>query len=197
MPLTQVSGHVLDFDDYTVVAGVTYVYRVIPMSSRGVPNFDGRPGGRYSCVRSHDAGLFPRHAARLRLKGQPVGVLTFEGRDAHFEWDPTLDSGLFSETFFVQDYIVEIWAPGQQYLMRRTTVPARGPGVVMEWTYTLEQNAEDQIRAGSRRRAARLCHLRVGAGPIPGACLADPGHHYREQPPSRYGRYGPSRSAYH
>ena len=169
VPLTQVSGHVLDFDDYTVVAGVTYVYRVIPMSSRGVPNFEGAREAAIHVAGPTTPDFFPGRTTGLRLKGKAVGDLVFEGRDAHFEWDPTNGTGLFNETFFVQDYLVEIWAPGQQYLMRRTAVPARGRGVVLEWSYTFEQNAEDQVRAGmggARRDFAIYVWARTNTGRV-------------------------------
>jgi Putative phage tail protein len=147
-PIHQVSGHVLDFDDYTIVSGVTYVYRVVPMSQRGVPNY---PGSREVAI--HVAGpttpnFFPGTTTGLRLKGKALGDFIWEGRDVHFEWDPMNSTGLFTDTFFIVDYVVEIWAPGQQYLMRRTAVPSRGHAVTLEWTYTLEQNAEDQLQAG-------------------------------------------------
>jgi predicted phage tail protein len=165
-PITQVSGHILDWDDYTVVSGVTYVYRVVPMSARGVPNY---PGAREAVI--HVAGpttpdFFPGGVTGLRLEG---GGTTFEGRNAHFLWDAANQTGLFNETFYVVDYIVEIWAPGQLYLMHRTSVPARGPGVGLDWTYTLEQNAEDQIAAnqpGARRDFMIVVSARTNTGRV-------------------------------
>ena len=68
--LTQVSGHVLDFDDYTVVTGTTYDYRVIPVSQRGVPNNGGRPGRPHHGHRPDHPGLFPRHPAEPAPQGQ-------------------------------------------------------------------------------------------------------------------------------
>ena len=56
--LTQVSGHVLDWDDYTVVTGTTYDYRVIPVSQRGVPNNVGAREGPDHGDRTHHARLF-------------------------------------------------------------------------------------------------------------------------------------------
>jgi len=148
MPLQELHGHVLDWDDYTVLTGTTYIYRVIPVSGRGVPN---NTGGREGII--HVAGpttpdYFPGTVQQLRLKGQQVGATEWEGRDLHIEWSPVADNGLFTTTFFVQDYLVEVWAPGQQYQLRATTVPAQLPGATLSWSYTLEQNAEDQIRAG-------------------------------------------------
>jgi predicted phage tail protein len=165
-PITQVSGHILDWDDYTVVSGVTYVYRVVPMSSRGVPNY---PGAREAVI--HVAGpttpdFFPGSISGLRLEG---GGTTFEGRNAHFLWDAANQTGLFNETFYVVDYVVEIWAPGQLYLMHRTSVAARGPGVTLDWTYTLEQNAEDQVAAGqsgARRDFMILVWARTNTGRV-------------------------------
>ncbi len=148
VPLAQVRGHVLDWDDATVITGGTYQYRVVPVSALGVPN---NPGGREVLI--HVAGpttpgYFPGTPRNLRLKGQPVGVVFWEGRDCHLEWDPVETSLLFSETFFVQDYIVQIWAPAQLYLMRATTVPVSSPGQSVQWSYTYEQNYEDEVRGG-------------------------------------------------
>jgi hypothetical protein len=154
LPLMQLSGHVLDWDDYTVNQGVTYVYRVIPMSGRGVPNFEGAREALIHVAGPTTPQFFPGSVQNLRLDGNAPGDFTFEGRDAHFAWDP-FDSGLISSTFFVTDYIVEIWAPNQEYRMHRTTVPAAGPGVTLRWTYTLEQNAQDQSNAGQASGARR------------------------------------------
>lgn len=166
-PLLQVSGHVLDFDDYTVVSNVTYVYRVVPISQRGVPN---ELGAREAII--HVAGpttpdFFPSTVLNLRLRGQPVGVTTFEGRDIHLEWDPVSDSPLFSATFFVQDYVVEAWMPGQLALLRRTTVPTGPPHQPVQWTYTLEQNAEDHVRQGqpgAQRTIQFIVYARTNTG---------------------------------
>jgi len=148
IPLIQLRGHVLDYDDYTVLTGTTYVYRVVPISQGGTPNNTGAREAMIHVAGPTTPDFFPGTVQQLRLKGQAVGVTDFEGRDVHIEWLPVADSPLFTQTYFVQDYIVEVWAPGQQYLMRRTTVLAGSPGVAIQWTYTLEQNAEDQARAG-------------------------------------------------
>ena len=145
--LTQVSGHVLDFDDYTVVTATTYDYRVIPVSQRGVPNNVGAREGRITVTGPTTPDFFPGTPFNLRLKGKTPLDTIFEGRNVDLEWDPPTGL-LFSETFYIQDYLMEVWAPGQLYLLRRTTVPARTAGEVMSCTYTLEQNTEDQAQAG-------------------------------------------------
>jgi len=167
--LTQVTGHVLDFDDYTITSGVTYVYRVVPMSQRGVPN---QAGAREATI--HVAGpttpnYFPGTPQNLRLKGQPLGATIFEGPDVHLVWEPIADSSLFTSTFFVADYILEVWAPGQTYLLRRVIVAARGVGVSLEATYTLQMNSEDQLQAGqagARRDLAFFVWARTNTGRI-------------------------------
>jgi predicted phage tail protein len=146
--LTQVRGHVLDYDDYTVLTGATYQYRVVPIAATGVPN---NPGAREVVI--HIAGpttpdFFPGTVANLRLKGQPVGVLTWEGRDLHVEWDRVPPSPLFNETFFVQQYVVGIWAPGQLYHLHSFAVPLQPTGTSAQFTYTYQQNEEDQVRSG-------------------------------------------------
>ena len=160
-PLTQVTGHVLDYDDYTILTGTTYVYRVIPVSARGVPNI---PGAREATI--HVAGpttpaYFPGTPQNLRLKGLSPTDHLFEGPDAQFEWDPVDGNLLFTTTFFVTEYIVEIWAPAQVYLMRRIIVASRS------FSYTLQYNAEDQIRAGqpgARRDFMILVYARTNTG---------------------------------
>jgi predicted phage tail protein len=147
--LVQVSGHVLETDDYTVVTGNTYLYRVVPVSKRGIPNVNGSMDVLISVTGSTTPDFFPGAVRNLRLRGKAVGVLTWEGRDVHIQWDTVSDSPLFSETFYVSDYIVQVWAPGQEYLMRSTNT-----GGVLGFTYTLAMNTEDQARngfAGARR----------------------------------------------
>jgi hypothetical protein len=168
-PLTQLSGHVLDLDDYTVVTGQTYVYRVVPMSSRGVPNNLGALEVIIHVSGPTTPGFFPGTPLNLRLKGQTPLDTIFEGRDVHLEWDPLENSTLFSETFFIQDYVLEVWSPGQTYLMRRVIVPAGGPRQTMQWTYTLEQNAQDNIaagQAGARRDLSFYLWARTNTGRI-------------------------------
>lgn len=147
VPLVQVRGHVLDFDDYTVTTGSTYVYRVVPISQRGVPNNTGAREGVIHVSGPTTPGFFPGTPSGLRLKGKSLGDTIFEGRNIELEWDPPVGT-LFNETFFLQDYIVEVWIPGQVALLRRTIVPAKTAGQLMEWTYTLEQNTEDSVAAG-------------------------------------------------
>jgi hypothetical protein len=150
MPLTQVNGHVLDWDDYTVSAGVTYVYRVVPMSQRGVPNNVGALEATIHVAGPTTPGYFPGRVRNLRLRGKQPGETVWEGRDVHLQWEPVADTGLFTSTFFVLDYVVEVWAPGQTYLMRHTSVPTKGPEDTIDYTYTLEQNIEDQTRSGQQ-----------------------------------------------
>lgn len=147
VPLVQVRGHVLDFDDYTVTTGSTYVYRVVPISQRGVPNNTGAREGVIHVSGPTTPGFFPGTPSGLRLKGKALGDTIFEGRNIELEWDPPSGT-LFNETFFLQDYIVEVWIPGQVALLRRTIVPPKTAGQTMEWTYTLEQNTEDSLAAG-------------------------------------------------
>lgn len=147
-PLVTLRGHVLDYDDYTTVSGSTYVYRVVPLSGQGVPNNVGAREALLHIAGPTTSGFFPGTPQRLRLRGQAVGVTTFEGRDIHIEWDSVANSPLFSTTFFVVTYTIEMWAPGQLYLMRRTIVPAGAPEQTLQFTYTYEQNVEDNVRAG-------------------------------------------------
>ena len=147
LPITQVSGHVLDFDDYTVITGTTYDYKVIPVSQRGVPNNVGAREGRITVTGPTTPDYFPGTPLNLRLKGKTPRDLLFDGRNVDLEWDPPTGV-LFTETFYIQDYLVEVWAPAQLYLLRRTTVSARTAGEIMSWTYTLEQNTEDEAQAG-------------------------------------------------
>jgi len=168
-PITQVHGHVLDFDDYTIATGITYVYRVVPMSNRGVPN---NPGALEQII--HVAGpttpqYFPGIPQNLRLKGQPLGATIFDGPDVHLQWEPVADTSLFTDTFFVADYILEVWAPGQTYRMRHVIVAARGVGVTLDFTYTLQMNTEDQLAAGqqgARRDLLILVWARTNTGRI-------------------------------
>jgi predicted phage tail protein len=168
-PLFQVTGHILDFDDYTVTSHVTYVYRVVPISQRGVPNELGAREALIHVSGATTPDFFPSTVLNLRLRGQRVGETEFEGRDIHIEWDPVANSPLFSATFFVQDYIVEVWMPGQLSLLRRTTVSTGPPGQSVQWTYTLEQNAEDHVRqgqSGAQRTIQFLVYARTNTGRI-------------------------------
>jgi hypothetical protein len=169
VPIIQVRGHVLDYDDFTVVAGATYVYRVVPISVRGVPNNVGAREGVIHVAGPTTPGYFPGTPQNLRLKGQPIGVVTYEGHDISWEWDPVPASPLFTSTFFVQDYLVQIWAPGQEYLMLHTVVPLGPPGASVTWTYTYAQNTEDNVRAGMRgprRDVAIFVWARTNTGRI-------------------------------
>ena len=147
VPIMQLRGHILDWDDFTVITGTTYIYRLIPVSQRGVPNNTGGRDGLIHVSGPTTPDFFPGTVQNLRLKGQPVGVTEFEGRDVHLEWEPVVGA-VFTETFFVVDYQVDVYAPGQVYLLRHAFVPAGAPGATVNFTYTLEQNIEDQIRAG-------------------------------------------------
>lgn len=163
----QVRGHVLDFDDPTVLTGATYIYRVIPISTRGVPNNPGARDVMITVTGPTTPGFFPGTPQNLRLRGQPVGVTTFEGRDIHLEWDPVPPSALFTDTFFVQEYLLEVWAPGQLYLMRHTAVPITDPRASSQFSYTFEQHTEDQIRLGqpgARRDVLFLVWARTNTG---------------------------------
>jgi predicted phage tail protein len=147
-PLAQVRGHVLDFDDFTVISGGTYRYRVVPVSQFGVPNNLGAREVEIHIAGPTTPNFFPLTPLNLRLRGRKVGETEWDGRDCHFEWDEVPYSPLFSDTFFIQDYVVQIWAPGQLYLMHSTTVPVGPHGQSVQWTYTYEQNYENQVQAG-------------------------------------------------
>ena len=169
VPLTHVTGHVLDFDDFTADTGVTYLYRVVPVSQRGIPNVAGALTALIHVAGPTTGDYFPGTVRNLRLKGQPVGATQWEGRDVHLQWDPVADSGLFSSTFFVQDYVLQVWAPGQTYILRATSVPVGPPGQSVEFTYTFEQNAEDQLQVGqfgARRDLAFYVWARTNTGRI-------------------------------
>jgi len=147
-PVIQVRGHVLDWDDYTAISGSTYQYRVVPISYLGVPNNAGAREAVLHVAGPTTADYFPLQPRNLRLQGQAVGVTIWEGRDLHVEWDSVADSPLFSETFFVAFYVVQVWAPGQLYLMRAYNAALAPAGQSVQWTYTHQQNEEDQIRSG-------------------------------------------------
>lgn len=159
-----VLGHILDYDDYTVLSGATYVYMVIPISGRSVPNQAGALEVLLHMTGGSGPAYFPGTVANLRLLGQAVGVTTWEGRDVHVTWDPVPDpGGVFSTTFFVQDYIVQVWAPGQEYLLRSVTQTGR------IFHYTFEMNIEDQThagQAGARRDMTIFVWARTNTGRI-------------------------------
>ena len=113
LQLTQVRGHVLEFDDYTVISGATYVYRVVPISTRSVPNELGAREVLIHVAGATTPDYYPGSVPGLRLRGQPVGATIWEGRDVHLEWDAP-QSPLFSTTFFILDYLVQVWAPRLQ-----------------------------------------------------------------------------------
>lgn len=182
VPLAQVRGHVLDFDDYTVISGGTYQYRVVPVSPLGVPNNVGAREVLIHVAGPTTSGFFPGTVRNLRLKGQAVGVTTWEGRDCHVEWDSVAPSALFTDTFFVQDYVLQIWAPGQLYLMRATTVLLSAPGQSVQFTYTYEQNYEDQVRS-NYTSARRDFEVWVWARTNTGLMSLDPAHIYVINPP--------------
>jgi predicted phage tail protein len=148
VPITQVNGHVLDYDDFTILSGLTYVYRVIPVSSRGVPNQTGSRDALLHIAGPTTPDYYPDTPLNLRLKGQRVGVTTFEGRDIQIEWDGPSNAALYTETFFLTDYVVQCWMPGQQAFLRQAIVKAGVRGQSMTWAYTQEANTEDHVRIG-------------------------------------------------
>src|SRR4030095_16120073 len=173
--LEQVRGHVLEWDDFTVITGGTYVYRVVPVSQRDIPNEAGALEAIIHVAGPTTPDFYPGSVPNLRLKGKAVGDHIWEGRDVHLEWDAA-QSPLFSETFFVQDYMVQVWAPGQEYLLRSMFVTAR------EFHYTYEMNAEDQIRnghAGARRDLEFWVWARTNTGRL----SLDPAHILVTNPP--------------
>lgn len=158
--IATVGPSVLDYDDPLVVTGVTYEYRVTPISMRGVPNNEGSLSGVLHIAGPTTPAFFPGTIANLRLVGQLPGATLFEGPDVHLEWDP-LTSVLFTETFFLREYVVEVWAPNRAYLLRRTTTPGE------RFTYTLQHNTEDQVAAGflgARRDLLFLVRGRTNTG---------------------------------
>jgi hypothetical protein len=182
VPLAQVRGHVLDFDDYTVISGGTYQYRVVPVSALGVPNNVGSREVLIQVTGPTIPGYFPGTPRNLRLRGQAVGATEWEGRDCHVEWDAVAPSPLFSETFFVQHYEVQIWAPEQLYLLRSTTVAGNAPNQAVQWTYSYEQNYEDQLHAGYAS-ARRDFEVWVWARTNTGLLSLDPAHILVINPP--------------
>lgn len=194
VPLAQVRGHVLDFDDYTVISGGTYQYRVTPVSALGVPNQVGSREVLIHVAGPTTPGFFPGTPRNLRLKGQAVGLTEWEGRDCHVEWDSVAPSPLFTETFFVQDYVVQVWAPAQLYLMRATTVPVSAPGQSVQWTYSYEQNYEDQVRSGYSS-ARRDFEVWVWARTNTGRQSLDPAHISVINPPPDMGDMIPDTTA--
>lgn len=152
--IATVGPTILEYDDPLVVTGNTYEYKVVPISVRGVPNNLGSVSGFLHIAGPTTPEFFPGTVQNLRLKGKGPTDTTFEGRDVQIEWD-RLESPLFTETFFLKEYIVEVWAPGQMYLLRRTTIP------VEQFTYTYEQNYEDELLAGyTAPRRDLLFHVR-------------------------------------
>lgn len=141
--LVQVSGHVLETDDFTVVTGSSYVYRVVPISGRSVPNEAGALTALIHVGGPTTPDFFPGTPRNLRLQGKAVGVTTWEGRDVHLVWDTVADSPLFSQTFYVNDYLVQVWAPDQSSLLRSTNT-----GGVLAFNYTFAMNQEDHLRNG-------------------------------------------------
>ncbi|HEX6827131.1 MAG TPA: hypothetical protein VF077_12510 [Nitrospiraceae bacterium] len=146
--LTQVNGHVLDLDDYTILSGISYVYRVIPISGRGVPNQAGLRDVFIHVGGPTTPDFFPETPLNLRLRGQRPGVTLWEGRDIHIQWDAPKNDALFTETFFIQDYLVQCWTPGQEAFLRQAIVVQGARTVSMEWAYTQDANAEDHVRIG-------------------------------------------------
>lgn len=146
--VTQVSGHVLDYDDFTILSGITYIYRVVPLSGRGVPNMQGMRDVLIHVAGPTTPDYFPETPLNLRLKGQRPGVTLWEGRDIHIEWDAPRNDALFTETFFITDYLVQCWTPGQEAFLRQAVVLQGARTVSMAWAYTQEANAEDHIRIG-------------------------------------------------
>lgn len=193
LPLTQVSGHVLDFDDYTVITGTTYMYRVIPVSQRGVPNNVGALEGTITVTGPTTPDYFPGTPFNLRLKGKTPADTIFEGRDVDLEWDPPTGI-LFSETFFIQDYIMEVWAPAQLYLLRRTTIPAGIARQTLTWTYHLAQNIEDQLAAG-QPGARRDLHFFLWARTNTNRISLEPGQLLVNNPPPDMGDMIPAVTA--
>lgn len=139
--LATVRGAVLEYDDSLVITDTTYQYKVVPISGRGVPNNLGALTGVIHIGGATTPGFFPGTVTGLRLAGQAEGETTFEGPDVHLVWD-RLVSVLFTTTFFLKEYVVEVWAPGQAFLLRHTTVSTEA------FTYTLDMNAEDHGSAG-------------------------------------------------
>ena len=68
-PLAQVRGHVLDYDDATVITGSTYQYRVVPVSSLGVPEQYGCAGSPDSYYGRQHGRLFPWDPAQSAPQG--------------------------------------------------------------------------------------------------------------------------------
>ena len=158
--IATVGPAVLDYDDPLVITGATYEYRVTPISMRGVPNNEGSLTGVLHIAGSTTPAFFPGTIANLRLVGQGPAGTQFEGPDVHLEWDK-LTSVLFTETFFLREYVVEVWAPNRAYLLRRTTTTTE------RFTYTLQHNTEDQVAAGflgARRDLLFLVRGRTNTG---------------------------------
>lgn len=175
--LTQVTGHTLELDDFTVSTNSTYIYRVVPVSGRGVPNEAGSLETLIHVSGSTTPDYFPGTVRNLRLKGKAVGVTTWEGRDVHLEWDAVADSPLFSETFFVNNYIVQVWAPGQAFLLRTTTT-----GGVQSFTYSWAMNEEDH-RGNGIVGAQRDIYFLVFAYTNTGRMSLDPATLLAHNPP--------------
>ena len=166
MPITQVSGHVLDFDDYTVITGTTYDYRVIPVSQRGVPNTGGAREGRITVTGPTTPDFFPGTPFNLRLKGKSPLDHLFEGRNVDLEWDPP--TGVLFQRDVLHSRLPRgsLGATASSISCGVRRFPPARPGRRMSWTYALEQNTEDQ--AGGRLTLGHggICISLCGPGPI-------------------------------
>ena len=66
----------LDYEDYTIIQGATYLYRVVPLSGRGVPNNVGAREAIVHIAGPTTAGYFPGTPLNLRLRGQSPSAKT-------------------------------------------------------------------------------------------------------------------------
>ena len=190
-PLIQVKGHVLEVDDYSTIQGGTYIYRVIPVSGRDVPNMAGAREAILHMAGPTTADFFPGTPANLRLRGKAVGDGSWEGRDVHLQWDPVPDPfGLFSSTFFVMDYIVQIWTPGQTVLLYSSTV-----GLAQTFTYTFEMNLENAVRTG-QPGALRSLYFLVFARTNTNRISLDPAKLLATNPPPDMSSIRPDATGY-
>ena len=154
--ITTTPGY--DYDDLEVVVGLTYLYRVVPLSTRGVPNNVGYAEQVVSVQGATAEGFRPGPPQNLRLivvgeggvyvepgLGEPglfaVTTITYHGIDIEFRWDPPLGSEDLPRGF-IKGYRVVMTKTGGAY----TLVDAFITDTVFR--YPREKNADDSRRVG-------------------------------------------------
>lgn len=149
----SVSGNVTEWIDVSIIQGETYEYRVSPISQRGVENRTGFLDVIIHITGPKTPDFRPPAPTNLRLEGQQVGQTEFEDRDVVIEWDDSFVDQIFRDTFFIKDYIVEVWGCASTSDQAFRLHPRRNqPQALVTETrfrYLLTLNADDSIAAGA------------------------------------------------